>query len=259
MSDFVTKNLSAILAGAGLVAVSTGIGYAIAKQSGPRGFHFKSYVHGVNPLTDYITENSLREPEFLRKLREETQRKSKMAVMLADPLEAQFFRLLLKAIGAKRCIEVGVFTGYNACSAALALPEDGEVIACDISEDYMNIGKPYWSEECAKKIKVKIAPALDTLDELVREGQEGTFDFAFIDADKLSYDKYYERAIVLVRKGGIIAVDNTLWSGKVTEDEKLHDEDTRALHMLNKKLKQDERIELSFLNLGDGTTICRKI
>lgn len=157
-----------------------------------------------------------------------------------------------------RCIEIGTFTGYNACSIAYALPEDGEVIACDVEEKYVNTGKPFWDAECLKKIKVKIAPATETLDNLIKEGQTGQFDFAFIDADKPNYDAYYEKSLVLLKQGGIIAVDNCLWSGKVTQDEAGFDESTKALNNLNKKIKQDERVDVSLLQVGDGTFLCRK-
>ena len=138
------------------------------------------------------------------------------------------------------------------------MPDDGEVIACDISEDFINIGKPLWDEECAKKIKVEIAPAVNTLDKLIDDGQEGTFDFVFIDADKPNYGRYYERALVLLKSGGIITVDNTLWSGKVLGDPSTFDEDTRAIYELDRKIKNDDRVDIAMLRLGDGTTICRK-
>ena len=156
------------------------------------------------------------------------------------------------------CLEIGTFTGYNACSIALALPEDGEVIACDISDTFLNIGKPFWPEKCANKIKVKLAPAVETLDKLIAGGESGTFDFAFIDADKCNYDNYYERSLVLLKKGGIIAVDNAMWSGKVAGNEAEFDEDTKTIHNLNKKIKNDERVEISLLSVGDGTFLCRK-
>ena len=157
-----------------------------------------------------------------------------------------------------RCIEIGTFTGYNACSVALALPDDGDVIACDISEDFINIGKPFWSDECAKKIKVELGPAVQTLDRLIEDGKEGTFDFVFIDADKPNYGRYYERALVLLKTGGIIAIDNTLWSERVLGDPSDFDENTKAIYELNRKIKNDSRVEISMLRLGDGTTVCRK-
>ena len=157
-----------------------------------------------------------------------------------------------------RCLEIGTFTGYNACSIALALPEDGEVIACDINDQFINVGKPFWSEECAKKIKVKLAPAVETLDKLIADGEGGKFDFAFVDADKGNYGNYYEKSLVLLKKGGIIAIDNAIWNGKVAGNEAEFDEDTQAIHELNKKMKNDERVDISFLSVGDGTFLCRK-
>jgi len=222
--------------------------------------HGKSYVHAdTNPVTKYIWKHSLREPEFLVKIRDETLEKlGKRSIMLVDPIESQFLRFLIGASGAKRCLEIGTFTGYNACSIALALPEDGEVIACDINDTFLSIGKPFWPEECAKKIKVKLAPAVETLDKLIADGESGKFDFAFIDADKGNYDNYYEKSLVLLKKGGIIAVDNAIWSGKVTGNEAEFDEDTKTIHNLNKKIKDDQRVEISLLTVGDGTFLCKK-
>ena len=141
---------------------------------------------------------------------------------------------------------------------ALALPEDGEVIACDINDQFINVGKPFWSEECAKKIKVKLAPAVETLDKLIADGEAGKFDFAFVDADKGNYGNYYEKSLVLLKKGGIIAIDNAIWNGKVAGNEAEFDEATKAIHELNKKMKNDERVDISFLSVGDGTFLCRK-
>lgn len=141
---------------------------------------------------------------------------------------------------------------------ALALPDDGEIIACDISDKFINIGRPLWPAECAKKIKVKLAPALDTLDQLIAEGQTETFDFAFVDADKANYDNYYERALLLLRKGGLIVIDNALWYGRVAQNEAEFDDETKVIHQLNCKMKSDERIDASFLEVGDGTYIGRK-
>ena len=132
------------------------------------------------------------------------------------------------------------------------------MIACDISDHFINIGKPFWPEECAKKIKVKLAPAVETLDKLIADGEAGKFDFSFIDADKSNYGKYYEKSLVLLKPGGIIAVDNALWSGKVVGNEEEFDEDTKAIFDLNKKIKNDERVEISFLTVSDGTFLCKK-
>ena len=157
-----------------------------------------------------------------------------------------------------RCLEIGTFTGYNACSIALAIPEDGEVIACDVSDKFLNVGKPFWPEECVKKIKVKLAPAVDTLDKLIADGEAGKFDFAFIDADKVNYDNYYEKSLVLLKKGGIIAVDNALWYERVAGNEAEFDTDTKAIHELNVKMGKDERVDVTFLTVGDGTFLAKK-
>jgi predicted O-methyltransferase YrrM len=165
--------------------------------------------------------------------------------------------LLVKLIGARRTIEVGVFTGYSALSVALALPEDGRILACDISDEFTRVGKPFWQQAgVAHKIDLQLAPALQTLDACLAHGEQGQYDFAFIDADKISYDGYYERCLQLLRPGGLIAIDNTLWSGRVTAAP--DSDDTAALQALNLKLHQDQRIDLSLLPLSDGLTLCRK-
>eukprot|EP00795_Rhopilema_esculentum_P008548 gene8548-14549_t len=170
-----------------------------------------------------------------------------------------FLHRLQKSEHSHWCLEIGTFTGYNACSVALTIPDDGEVIALDINETFINHGKEFWPEECAKKIKVKFGPAVESLDKMIAEGEAGTFDFVFIDADKPNYDNYYEKGLVLLKKGGIIAVDNALWNGKVTGNPAEFEEETKALDTLNKKIKADERVEVSFLTVGDGTYLaCKK-
>ena len=159
---------------------------------------------------------------------------------------------------AKKTLEVGVFTGYSALWVALGLPDDGQIIACDISEEYTAVGRRYWKQAGVdQKIDLRLGPALKTLDELVKAGQAGTFDFAFIDADKTNYENYYERALQLLRVGGLIAIDNTIWSGKVA-DPNAQDADTVAIRRLNEKLLRDERIALSMLTVGDGLTLAMK-
>ena len=153
---------------------------------------------------------------------------------------------------------MGVFTGYNACSMAWALPEDGEVIACDIEDTNIEIGRPLWHPAAAAKIKVKIGPAAETLDQMIQEGQSGTFDMVFIDADKLGYDAYYERGLILLRPGGFICIDNAIWSGKVALDAGQQDESTKAIHALNIKMQKDDRIDFSLTQIGDGVALCRK-
>jgi caffeoyl-CoA O-methyltransferase len=165
--------------------------------------------------------------------------------------------LLIKLIDARRTIEIGTFTGYSALTVALALPDDGKILACDISDEYTSVGKPYWRRAgVADKIELVIAPATQTLEARIAAGEANCYDFAFIDADKTAYDGYYERCLQLVRAGGLIAFDNTLWGGDVAKP--THDDDTRALQALNDKLHRDERIDMALLPIGDGLTLARK-
>jgi predicted O-methyltransferase YrrM len=179
------------------------------------------------------------------------------AGMQISPEQGQFMQLLVKLMGARRTIEVGTFTGYSALAVALALPADGKILACDISDEYTSIGKPYWRRAgVADRIELVIAPALQTLDARITAGETGSYDFAFIDADKTGYDGYYERCLQLVAAGGLIAIDNTLWGGAVARP--AQDDDTRALQALNDKLHGDERVDLALLPIGDGLTLARK-
>ena len=212
-------------------------------------------------LYDYILANSLREPEVLRRLREETSGLPH-AGMQIGPEQGQFMALLVELIGARRTLEIGTFTGYSALAVALALPADGRVVACDVSEDYTAVARRYWAEAgVSDKIELHLAPALETLDRLLAPGlgggQSGSFDFAFIDADKVNYDGYYERVLSLLRPGGLAAIDNVLWDGKVV-DAAHGDPDTQAIQALNAKLQQDSRVTISLLPLGDGLTLARK-
>ena len=208
-------------------------------------------------LYDYLLAASLREPPLLAELRAETA-KLPMAGMQISPEQGQFMAFLVETIGARRTLEVGTFTGYSALCVALALPADGKVIACDISEEYTAVGRRYWSRAgVADKIDLRLAPALDTLRRLLAEGGAGSIDFAFIDADKREYDGYYEAVLKLLRPGGIAAIDNVLWDGAVADATK-QDDDTRAIRALNEKLKTDTRISLSLLPIGDGLTLARK-
>ena len=178
--------------------------------------------------------------------------------MQVGPEQGQFMALLVELLGARNALEVGTFTGYSALAVALALPEDGRLVACDVSEEWTAIGRRYWEEAgVAHKIDLRLAPAVETLDALLAEGCGGTFDFAFIDADKEGYDAYYERALELMRPGGLVVLDNTLWRGKVA-DPTISDADTEALRALNTKLAGDERVTLSLLPVGDGVTLARK-
>lgn len=207
-------------------------------------------------LYEYLLTHSLREHPEQIALREAT-RSHPRAGMQISPEQGQFMALLVKLLGARRALEIGVFTGYSALSVALALPADGRILACDISEEYTRIGRPYWERAgVAHKIDLRLAPALETLDAELAAGAAGRYDFAFIDADKTGYASYVERCLQLLRPGGLIAIDNVLWSGAVARPAR--DEDTRALQALNERLHGDERIDLSMLPVGDGLTLARK-
>ena len=208
-------------------------------------------------LYNYLLSVSLREPEILRQLRQETNNHPQ-AIMQISPEQSQFMALLVQLVGAKKTLEVGVFTGYSSLSVALALPPDGKIIACDVSEEYTAIARRYWQKAgVADKIDLRIAPALETLDRLLADGQAETFDFAFIDADKVNYEGYYERSLQLVRPGGLIAIDHVLWGGKVA-DSQLQNSSTLAIRALNQKLHHDERITLSLVPIADGLTLALK-
>ncbi len=207
-------------------------------------------------LYDYVLAHSLREHPELAALREATRALPNANMQLA-PEQGQVLALLVKLIGARRTIEVGVFTGYSALAVALALPTDGQLLACDISDEYTRVAREYWERAgVAHKIRLVLAPATQTLDERVFAGEVGRYDFAFIDADKTGYDGYYERCLKLVRTGGLIAVDNTLWSGRVAQPST--DPSTVALQRFNEKLHRDERVDMVLLPLGDGLTLARK-
>lgn len=207
-------------------------------------------------LYRYLLEFSLREHPELSKLRAVTQAHPHH-VMQTSPEQAQLMALLVRLMHAKRTIEIGVFTGYSTLSVALALPTDGYLIACDISDEYTRIGLPYWQAAgVAHKIDLRLAPAIATLDSLIAAGEVGKYDFAFIDADKTSYDDYYERCLRLIRSGGLILIDNVLWSGRVAYP--AQDESTAALQALNAKLYCDQRVDISMLPVGDGLTLIRK-
>jgi caffeoyl-CoA O-methyltransferase len=204
-------------------------------------------------LYDYLIEHSVREPDILRRLRAETAKES-LSMMQIGPEQGQFMQLLVRLMGAKNCLEIGVFTGYSSLAVALALPADGHITACDISEDWTAVARKFWVEAgVAAKIDLRIAPALTTLDELIAAGKAGSFDFAFIDADKANYTAYYERALTLIRSGGLIVLDNVLWGGQVV-DKKTKKSDTLAIQQLNDRLHADQRIHLSLLPVGDGVT-----
>jgi len=211
----------------------------------------------TDALYKYLLDVSLREPDVMRRLRDETQ-KLPAARMQISPEQGQFMALLVELIGATRCLEIGTFTGYSALAVARALPADGVVVACDISQDYTARAKPYWQEAgVADKIDLRIGAAVETLDKLLAEGHAGSFDFAFIDADKANYMNYFQRVLDLLRPGGLACVDNVLWSGAVVDPAR-DDEDTRAIRAFNKALANDARVSLSLVPIGDGLTLARK-
>ena len=209
-------------------------------------------------LYAYLFENSVREPDILRRLREETAR-DRMARMQIAPEQGQFMQLLVRLMGARRYLEVGVFTGYSSLAVALALPAEGRIVACDVSDTWTKVARRYWTEAgVAEKVDLRLAPALQTLDGLIAGGATGSFDFAFIDADKASYGVYYERALTLIRVGGLIAVDNTLWEGRVA-DPKARDADTKAIRDFNRHLRDDRRVHLCLVPIGDGLSLALKL
>jgi predicted O-methyltransferase YrrM len=213
---------------------------------------------GMEPqLYNYLLSVSLREPEILSQLRSETAQHP-MGRMQIAPEQGQFMALLVQLMGAKKTLEVGVFTGYSALVVSLALPPDGRVVACDVSAEFTAIARHYWQKAgVADKIDLHIAPAMETLDQLLAAGEAETFDFAFIDADKSNYDGYYERSLQLVRPGGLIVIDNVLWSGRVADPE-IQDNRTTKIRALNQKLHQDQRINLSLVPIADGLTLAQK-
>jgi len=208
-------------------------------------------------LYAYLLDTSLREPPLLKRLRDETAAHPQ-ARMQISPEQGQFMQLLSKLIGARRCIEVGVFTGYSSLAMALALPADGRILACDVSEEFTSVARRYWKEAgVAGKIELVLAPATETLDARLKAGEAGSYDLAFIDADKANYANYYERILKLLRPGGLVLVDNVLWSGRVLDADD-RSEDTAAIRNFNQALHHDERVDLSLLPIGDGLTLARK-
>ena len=208
----------------------------------------------TNNLRNYLWEKGMQEHPVLAELREETAQIPE-SVMQICPEQGALMANLIRLMSAKKTIEIGTFTGYSALAVALALPDDGKIVACDISEEWTSVGKKKWEQAgVGDKIDLKIAPALETLEGLMAEGQEGTFDFAFIDADKANYLDYYKMCLKLVRKGGVIAIDNVLWSGAVIQTD-INDVDTVAIRELNDYLVHDERVALSMVPVGDGLTI----
>ena len=210
------------------------------------------------PLDDrlqrYVAAHGVRETTLQRELRRITQRMPR-ASMQIGAVQGALLRVLVRATGARRCLEIGTFTGYSALAVALALPRDGRIVCCDVSEEWTAIARRYWKRAgVAAKVDLRIAPALETLDALLKQGKAGKFDFAFIDADKANYANYYERCLKLVRRGGLIAVDNTLWGGSVV-DRRDRTVDTRAIRAFNRKLIRDRRVDIALVPVGDGLSL----
>lgn len=214
-------------------------------------------VQMTESLYHYYKQVGYREPAVLARLREETS-SMPSAGMQISPEQGQFMALLIELLGVQKVIEIGTFTGYSALRMAMALPDNGKLIACDVSPEWTSIGQRYWEEAgVAEKIDLRLAPALETLDRLLAEGNQGAFDFVFIDADKTNVNQYYERALLLLRVGGVIAIDNVLWGGSVAD---LSDQepDTVALRHINVTIQGDERVTHSLVPIGDGLTLARK-
>lgn len=209
-------------------------------------------------LYHYLLSVSLRDTPVQQQLREATDKLEQWRMMQVSADQAQFMALMLRLINARRVLEIGTFTGYSALVMADALPDDGEIVACDKSEEWTNMGKVYWRQaEVDHKITLRLAPALDTLKQLVDDAQQNSFDAAFIDADKTNIRNYYEYCLTLLRPGGLIMIDNVLWGGSVIDPAK-QDEDTNAIREVNNFVFQDERVDMSLVPIGDGLTLARK-
>lgn len=215
-------------------------------------------INITDEIYNYLLSVCLHETDAQRELREVTAR-HKMAVMQIAPDQGQFMVLLIRLMHAKKIIEIGVFTGYSSLCMAMALPDDGHIVACDINKEYSDIAQQYWQKAgVADKIELILAPAIQTLDKLIAQGEQETYDFVFIDADKPEYPDYYERALQLIRPGGLIVIDNVLWYGKPADpDEK--DKDTLAIREFNEMLYRDERVTISMLTIADGLTLVLKL
>jgi predicted O-methyltransferase YrrM len=208
-------------------------------------------------LQEYVVQVGAREPEVLARLRAETASIPEYGMQVSAD-EGAFLAMLVELMGARRCIEVGTFTGYSSTAVALSLPPDGRLTCCDVSEEWTAVARRYWAEAgVTDKIDLRLAPAVETLDDLIAAGGEGTYDFAFVDADKPGYAAYYERLLRLVRPGGLIAFDNTLWDGRVVDPD-ADDPDTVAIRELNTMLADDERVSLCLLPIADGVTLARR-
>ncbi len=208
-------------------------------------------------LSEYLLLGAAESPAA-RRLREETQELGRVSGMQVSPEQGAFMALLVKLIGARRTLEVGTFTGYSALMVAQALPPDGRLVACDVSAQWTAVGQRHWAAAgVADKIDLRLAPAIETLDALIAAGESGSFDFAFIDADKENYDAYYERCLTLLKRRGVVAIDNVLWGGRVA-DPTQSDPATQAIRALNEKVRADTRVDAAMLPVGDGLTLAMK-
>jgi len=218
----------------------------------------KSVTNLTPDLYNYLLDTSLHEDDILKELRQETTQ-LRHQIMQISPDQAQFMMLLVKLANVKNIIEIGTFTGYSTTAMALALPNDGHIIACDVSQDWTSIAKKYWKKAGVEsKIDLHLRPANDTLDDLLTNNKANSFDLVFIDADKANQDSYYEKSLKLIKPNGIILIDNALWFGAVIDPLKNDDEDTLAIRRLNKKIKNDSRVDISLLGIGDGLFLVRK-
>ena len=226
----------------------------------------KSEIQFSGELRDYIL-STLREPDVLKRLREETD-SDPHAIMQIPPEQGQFMSFLVRALGVRKALEIGTYTGYSALTVALALPDDGRVVACDINENWVSIGRKYWKEAGVEhKIDFRFGKATRTLDALIKSGEAGSFDFVFIDADKINYDQYYEKSLCLLRLGGVIAIDNVLLFGLVADPgildadlgTRITPADIDAMRKLNEKIRNDPRVDETMLPIADGLTLVRKL
>ncbi len=215
-------------------------------------------VKMTNDLYEYLLDASVEENDVFTRLREETSKLPKSGMQIS-PDQGQFFAFLIRLIDARKALEIGTFTGYSALAVACALPKHGKLICCDVSEEWTSIGKRYWSEAgVAEKIDLRLGPAIDTLDSMIETGENNSFDFAFIDADKTNYDAYYERSLKLIRPNGVIAIDNVLWGGDVADPNKT-DETTETIRAIAHKVRDDKRVNACMLSIGDGVILARKL
>ena len=210
-------------------------------------------------IYDYLLKNIHQESEAMKGLREITHATLQMSVMQVSPEQASFMALLCRILNARKTIEVGTFTGYSALAVAEVLPDDGTIVACDVSDEWTRVGKPFWEQAgVSHKIDLRLAPANDTLNTLIKEGHEDSFDFGFIDADKSNYQSYYEKCLILIRPGGVVAVDNVLWGGR-TADPQIQDQSTTAIRTLNERIASDARVFSTMIPIGDGLTLAQKL